>query len=479
MRYAVPVNAADEVGVLASAGADELYCGYQDAWWVKRYGDHDSASRRQGAANFATLEDLGRCVEGARVHGLPVWLALNARYTEPQLDRLVWLCRRFEAMGGTGIIASDLGLFWRLRSGTGLRRCLSLLAVAQNVQTLLAYQRLGISRVVLPRFVGADEAARLIGAVPGMEAECMAFFDKCPWVDGYCRHRHGVTYPTREAPEGADDAPPLYTFDTTYQTHACLGRACTYLEPYPCAACFLPRYERAGVGVAKLGGRGRSLDERLHALRFLRTAEGLGSDDARARLYRKTFDDPCACYYGDTIQQRSSIQPVEEPEWARVVAMLGSQTDRDSYRQALGLLMAGNADGAGPWGLLVPPLSEDDLEELMAAVPHLSERFGERLVLYVNDLGTMVALARMPAVARDGCTIGVGTLLARTDDPKMVARALDPRLNPLRAVWTPDGMPRMLTYREPPRELVTHWRNPSLFEHSAQEALRMLISGEE
>ena len=159
--------------------------------------------------------------------------------------------------------------------------------------------------------------------------------------------------------------------------------------------------------------------------------------------------------------------------------MLGSQTDRDSYRQALGLLMAGNADGAGPWGLLVPPLSEDDLEELMAAVPHLSERFGERLVLYVNDLGTMVALARMPAVARGGCTIGVGTLLARTDDPKMVARALDPRLNPSRAVWTPDGMPRMLTYREPPRELVTHWRNPSLFERSAQEALRMLISGEE
>ena len=34
-------------------------------------------------------------------------LALNSRYTEPQLDRLVRLCDDFEAMGGTGVILSD------------------------------------------------------------------------------------------------------------------------------------------------------------------------------------------------------------------------------------------------------------------------------------------------------------------------------------------------------------------------------------
>ena len=477
MRYAVPVNAADEVSVLASAGADELYCGYQDTWWVARYGDHDSASRRQGAANFATLDELGRCVDEARTHGLPLWLALNARYTEPQLDRLVWLCQRFEGMGGTGVIASDLGLLWRLRSDTSLRRCLSLLAVAQNSQTLLAYQRLGVSRVVLPRFMGPDEVARLLGAVPCMEGEVMAFFDKCPWVDGYCRHRHGVSYPSREVPGGMDDAPPLYTFDTTYQTHACLGRACTYLEPYPCAACFLPRYERAGAGVAKMGGRGRSLDERLRALRFLRAVEGLNSDEARAHRYQETFDKPCACYYGDAIQQRSAMQPVEAPSWARVATMVGSQTDCESYRNALRSLMEAGLDSEGPCGLLVPPLSEEGLDELISLAPNLGERFGDNLVLYVNDLGTLIALARTFSKEGGGCTLGVGTLLARVDDPSMVVRALDPSQNPSRAVWGPGGVPRMLTYREPPRELVTHWRNPSLFESSAQEALRMLIEG--
>ena len=96
MRYAVPVNAPEEVAALAAAGAGELYCGYQDAWWVERYGDHDSASRRQGAANLSSLDDLERCATEAQVSGLPLWLALNSRYTEPQLDHLVELCQQFE-----------------------------------------------------------------------------------------------------------------------------------------------------------------------------------------------------------------------------------------------------------------------------------------------------------------------------------------------------------------------------------------------
>ena len=180
MKYVVPVNAVSEVPYLVDAGAAELYCGYQDAWWVERYGDHDSATRRQGAANLNTREELSQMADAARCKGAPLYLALNSRYTEPQLDYLVDLCKDFERMGGTGVIASDLGLLWRLKGNTGLTRCLSLLAVAQNTSTLHAYRELGVTRVVLPRFVGPQEAARLLRACGGIEAEVMAFFDKCP-----------------------------------------------------------------------------------------------------------------------------------------------------------------------------------------------------------------------------------------------------------------------------------------------------------
>ena len=210
MRYVVPVNAPDEVSALAGAGAGELYCGFQDTWWAEHYGDHDSATRRQGRANLATTTELAAAAGEARRPGLPLYLALNSRYTEPQLEHLMRLCEGFEAAGGTGVILSDLGLLWRLHGRTGLRVCLSLLVVAQNVPTLEAFRSLGVSRVVLPRFVGWQEAGALLGAVPGMEGEVMAFFDKCPWVDGYCRHRHGVTYPDRDG-AGSTDTAPLFT----------------------------------------------------------------------------------------------------------------------------------------------------------------------------------------------------------------------------------------------------------------------------
>lgn len=482
MRYAVPVNAAHEVGVLVEAGAGELYCGYQDAWWVERYGDHDSASRRQGSANFATLGELERCVREASGHGVPVWLALNSRYTEPQLDHLIEVAGRFECMGGTGVIASDLGLLWRLRNAS-LRRCLSILAVAQNRATLEAYGRLGVSRVVLPRFMGPSEAAELLAGVPAMEAEVMAFFDRCPWVDGYCRHRHGVTYRAREVQDegnAGDDAEPLYTFDTTYQTHACLGRACSYLEPYPCAACSLPAFERAGVGFAKLGGRGRPLDERLRAVRFLRAAESLASDEERAQRYRSAFGKPCACYYGKTIQDRSAIERVVDPPEVAGTLVLGSQTSLAAYREALAALLAADGKKAAAT-LLVPPLPDGDLAELLHALPSLCGHGEPGFVptLCVNDLGTYTSLARVHHAEQYPFALVAGTLLLRADDPAEVAHFLSAEENPPRAVWGLCGEPRMLTYRRPPDALIAHWKHPSLLEPSAQAALRELCARHE
>lgn len=475
MRYAVPVNDAYEVSALAEAGADELYCGYQDAWWIERYGDHDSASRRQGAANLATLGDLEQCARQATAHSLPLWLALNTRYTEAQLDHLVNLCRCFEDMGGTGVIVSDLGLLWRLNGATTLRRCLSILAVVQNRATLEAYHHMGVSRVVLPRFMRPQEAASLLSGTHDIEAEVMAFFDKCPWVDGYCRHRHGISYQSRGVQGDTDDSPPLYTFDTTYQTHACLGRACTYLEPYPCAACHLDQFAQAGVGFAKLGGRGRPLEERLRALRFLVASESLDSDDQRAQLYQQTFGQPCACYYGTAIQDRQAIGPVSNPTVEAGSTVLGSQKDLAAYRAALLRLHDGDIDREKALALLVPPLTDMSLTELLDALPALGQRYGEHLHLYANDLGTLVSVTQELNAIEHPCAVGVGTLLARSDDPSEVAHCLSPEENPPRPIWGLLGEPRTLMYQQPPEELVEHWKRPSFLETSSQMAFRTLV----
>ena len=478
MRYSVPVNAASEVRALVEAGADELYCGVQDAWWVARYGDHDSASRRQGSANLATFDELAATVRAASDCGTPVQLALNARYTEPQLDHLVALAKRFESCGGQGVIASDLGLIWRLAHETGLRLSLSILAVAQNTVTLRAFRDLGVERVVLPRFVEPAEAQELLRAVPGIDAGVMAFFDKCPLVDGYCRHRHGVGYPDRPVAGGIDDAPPLCTFDTTYRTHACLGTRCDYLEPYPCAACFLPQFEAAGVGFAKLGGRGRPLGERLRALAFLRQAAYLADDSQRSALYRRTFGRACARYFGAGTQSREAIEPVRLAAGEGDRRFVGSQTSAAAFlRDCERLLHEGAPAGTEGLTLLVPPLRERDLRGFLELLPRLLHCVPPGTHIAVNDLGTLVAL-----VSADGfpphVQVVLGTLLARLDDPSEVEHFLSPGQNPARPIYDTEGNPRMLVYAPPPAELVEHWRTPSATQPSAQQAIASLTGGQ-
>ena len=180
MIYSVPVNAASEVRALAAAGAGELYCGLQEPWWVERYGDHDSASRRQGRANLGSREELAQTARAAQAHGVSLYLALNGMYDEYQLDYLMELARWFEHIGGTGVIARDAGLLLRLKQDdNGLKRVLSLLAVCANAPSVDAYARLGVSRVVFPRFLDAVHIHDILGGcvAGGVEAESMVFFD--------------------------------------------------------------------------------------------------------------------------------------------------------------------------------------------------------------------------------------------------------------------------------------------------------------
>ena len=481
MRYSVPVNAASEVAALAEAGADELYCGYMDSWWTERYGDHDSASRRQGAANICDPNELKATIEAAQRANTPIHLALNARYTEPMLDYLEELCSCFEQWGGTGVIMSDLGLMWRLRNRTGITKTLSILAVAQNTATIRSYARLGITRIVLPRFMEPAKAASLLMETPNIEAASMAFFDKCPWVDGYCLHRHGVSYPNRTI--ASDEvAPPLFTFDTTYQTHACLGKVCDYLVPHPCAACELTALENAGVHMAKLGGRGRPLDERLRALRFLQAAQQLESNERRRVLYRTTFGHACTCYYGTSTQQRDAIEPVNLPTAHDGRRFLGSETSNQGFLLALKRLSKKHPlprhDNATPLTLLVPPLSNAEQRVLAETLPAAVAHLPAQAHIAVNDLGTLVLLSHeLESLKHDSGalpTLTLGTLLARMDNPNEVAHFLSPEYNPRRPIYDLNGNPRTLTWARPPQTLIEHWQRPSATEPSAQRALSWL-----
>lgn len=460
MIYCAPTHAASEVSSLAEAGAGELYCGIQEAWWQVRYGDHDSISRRQGRANLSTRDELARLAAEAQLYDLPLYLALNGHYDEEQLDYLMELCAAFERMGGTGVIVRDLGLLWRLRkAGSGLSRVLSLLAVCASTQSARAFAELGVCRIVFPRFMDAAMAGEVLRAVPGMEAESMVFFDKCPLVDGYCEHYHGVGYAPRTGTDANLEGKPLHTFCTTYVTHACLGSSRMYVNPDPCGACEMAAFERMGVRFGKLGGRGRPLSERIRALMFLRKAEACTSDGERAALYRQVFGHACSCYYGTARQRGNAIEaPVEARDSTRVYA--GSQTQNDRLPQVLAALNAENR--TRPLTLLFSPQQGKGLtgEELETLREWLQRRQAHAeagdVHLCVNDVGTLTTLSDL-ADPQHRVALTAGSLLVGGGVPVELERFLSPADNPPRAVWDADDNPRVLTYHKPPRELRDHW----------------------
>jgi len=508
MRLVAPLCAPDEVEALIKAGADELYCGIIEDWWRSRYGDHDSANRRQGAANLSTRAQLAQTVARADELQIPVYLTVNTRYTEPQLDYLTDLCLDFESMGGTGIIVSDIGLLGRLRNITDLRRCLSLLAVADNIPTIASYLRLGITRIVLPRFSTPNDARLLLQPFGGLEAEIMAFFDKCPFIDGYCRHYHGIARIDWEGTLANQTIEPLQTFDTTFKTHACLGKDQDYLQIDPCAACHLPQFEAAGVDYAKIGGRGRPLVNRVQALRFLKKAMILPDDTKREILYQRTFAHPCQCYYGELTQRRDAIEPrrmvTEEgllwlkygemaPSAGYRRLMVGSETNPETLDD---LLSSWDwvASLPTPLTIVIPPLSQIRLGALSDLVELLYSTCSPDTHLCVNDLGSfcqvverVVEYAGLAPIALDsrdeGCTkmpftLTIGSLLARIDDTSAIAVFLDPQKNPSRIVCGPSGEPRLLSYAPPSPELIRHWNSPSALEPTARATLEELFDGQ-
>ncbi|MCL2504162.1 MAG: U32 family peptidase [Coriobacteriia bacterium] len=330
MRFAVPVTDPGEVAALADSGAAELYCGVLEPWWERRYGGHDSVSRRQGLANLRSREDLAHVAEQARRRGLPVYLTVNGRYIAGQIDYLVGLCLDFEASGGTGLQVFDWGLMQALReAGTSLRLCLSLLGVAANTHVLAFYvDCFAISRVVFPRFLTPLQAGQLLAPFPGLEGEVMVAGDRCPLVDGYCRFYHGnacaeaaasgeatcgtaaragraardeascgeASYGEAASGTAAQAGRVIRTYDTTYRTHSCRTLLGSPPNEYPCAACAMGDLEDAGVAYAKIGGRGTPLAYRLSLLGFLRDATGLATNEEKRRLYHEAFGSPCNCY---------------------------------------------------------------------------------------------------------------------------------------------------------------------------------------
>jgi U32 family peptidase len=327
LKIVAPACSLEEARQVLAAGADELYCGAMFGQWVDVFGESDVLSRRQRRpAHVSNPQELAAIAALAHEMHRPAALTLNVRYSQPQTRAIAEIAAQWEAMGGTSLLVSDLGLLLRLRARRSrLRVHLSLLAGTFNSRSAAFFSDLGASRTVLPRHVAIPEIAALIRNGPPVEYEALVLHQKCPFIDGFCGFYHGVGFPEQTPAEftyehvGDDEQPVVWSHDPDYEGHGCqldwqtangpvrLPDGHNWAAP-SCAVCQLADLHQAGVRFLKIAGRGYPTAVLVKAVTFLRQAINLGhtgesAADVRASiraLYADMFGAACdagACYY--------------------------------------------------------------------------------------------------------------------------------------------------------------------------------------
>lgn len=171
-----PAGTPAALRTAVDAGADAVYCGFQDA----------TNARNFPGLNF-TVEELTEAVTYAHTHGTRVLLALN---TYPPAGKVELWRQAADAgarIGVDAIIVADMGVAdYIARTHPQIRLHLSVQAAASSPEAIRYYcENFGVKRVVLPRILTIPEIREIRKEIP-CEIETFIFGNHGLMVEGRC-----------------------------------------------------------------------------------------------------------------------------------------------------------------------------------------------------------------------------------------------------------------------------------------------------
>jgi len=194
MKILAPVNKAEEVEEIIREGANELYCGVLPRDWRDRYTNIASPNRREWtSANLSDFDEAEKVVGIAHTHGIPVYLTMNAFYTEAQYSLVLQQIKQAKSIGVDAFIVGDLGLLLALKEkGLDIEIHISNTGTTFNSETVRFYKDLGASRIIFPRELMIGEIAELVEENGDIKFEVFILNSGCKNIDGFCTFHHGV-----------------------------------------------------------------------------------------------------------------------------------------------------------------------------------------------------------------------------------------------------------------------------------------------
>ncbi|MDE2029218.1 MAG: U32 family peptidase [Alphaproteobacteria bacterium] len=158
------------------AGADDVYCGFQNA----------TNARNFPGLNFM-LDELEEAIDYAHRHGTKVLLALNTFPPAGQTQLWKQAAADGARLGVDAFIVADIGVARHItEKHPGQRLHLSVQAGAPSVEAIKFYcEEFGVKRVVLPRILTVPEIKSLKSEIP-CEIETFIFGNHGLMAEGRC-----------------------------------------------------------------------------------------------------------------------------------------------------------------------------------------------------------------------------------------------------------------------------------------------------
>ena len=176
MELVCPAGTPTALKVAVEAGADAVYCGYND----------ETNARNFPGLNF-NREELSAGIALAHRHGVKVLVAINTFPRAGAID--LWRSAVDDATraGADALILADVGLLDYAASKHPRQRLhVSVQAAAANADSVRFYvENFGVRRVVLPRVLSVPEIAAVTKEID-CETEVFVFGGLCVMAEGRC-----------------------------------------------------------------------------------------------------------------------------------------------------------------------------------------------------------------------------------------------------------------------------------------------------
>lgn len=171
-----PAGTPAALRTAVDAGADAVYCGFQDA----------TNARNFPGLNF-TPEELAEAVVYAHTRGAKVLLALNTYPPAGKFDLWKQAADTGARLGVDAFIVADMGVAeYIARTHPQVRLHLSVQAAASSPEAIRYYcENFGVKRVVLPRILTIPEIREIRREIP-CEIETFIFGNHGLMVEGRC-----------------------------------------------------------------------------------------------------------------------------------------------------------------------------------------------------------------------------------------------------------------------------------------------------